>query len=107
MSKTTTRQECQLRKTTTKLPHDPETEVARLEKTIPPNHVMLLFWRRTKHDIRGYAGSTGNKIIPAKGCVKAAFALDFCGDQASGAAAGHGVTILWPTGRQRQVRAND
>jgi len=78
-----------------------------LEKTIPPNHVMLLFWRRTKHDIRGYAGSTGNKIIPAKGCVKAAFALDFCGDQASGAAAGHGVTILWPTGRQRQVRAND
>jgi len=78
-----------------------------LQKQIPAGHVMLLYWVRTEHDTRDTASSTGDKVIPAKGCLEAARTLDACGDRSLGVAAGHGVTILWPSGRTLEVRAND
>jgi len=82
-------------------------KTTRLQKKIPAGHVMLIFWIRTEHDSRDTAGQTGHKIIAAKGCFRAARDLDTYGDQSLGVRGGHGVTILWPSGRQREVRADD
>ena len=77
-----------------------------LTEMIPENHVMLLFWVRTPSDSRDTAGSTGHRIIPAKGCLEAAKELDCYGDQEASIPAGHGVTVLWPSGYSREVRGN-
>lgn len=72
-----------------------------LTKQIPAEHVMLLYWVKTKHDGRDCAGSGGSVIRPAKGSIKAAEELDRHGNRnlhdnhGNGVApAGHGVTIL-------------
>jgi len=82
-------------------------KTTRLQKMIPTGHVMLLFWVRCEYDSPDTAGGIGRKIIPAKGCVAAARELDIYGDKSLGVRGGHGVTILWPSGRQCEIRAND
>lgn len=74
--------------------------------TIPKNHVKLLFWRRTDRDDRHTASDLGSVIISARGCISEAKRLDTYGDLDLGARAGHGITIIWPSGRRREVRAN-
>lgn len=76
-----------------------------LTRQIPPGSVMLLYFLRTKHDARDCAGSTGHHVIPAKGCLKAAYEMDAYGDRERSVVPGHGVTLLWPSGRTRNVRA--
>lgn len=87
----------------TKFPH--------LTKMIPDGSVMLLYWVRMPGDARHVASGTGHVIRASKGCFQAARELDFFGDRQlhaldgqGVAAAGHGVTILWPNGHTRTVR---
>ena len=79
----------------------------KLQDTIPAGHVMLLYWVRTANDARHCASDTGCRIIKSKGCIAAAEKLDTYGerDDDEHIPAGHGVTILWPSGRTREVRA--
>lgn len=83
------------------------TTYPRLTADIPADHVKLLYWVRTEHDARDCAGSTGSLIRPAKGCVNAALELDRHGDRDLHVVGGHGVTIMWPSGRSRNVRADN
>lgn len=84
-----------------------------LQSQIPENHVMLLYWVRIpESDSRHTASSSGHTIVPARGCVAAARRLDVEGsrdfhDQEGRGyvTPGHGVDILWPSGRLRHVRA--
>ena len=85
-----------------------------LTKQIPANHVMLLYWVRLPNDTRDTASSTGTVIVPANGCITRARELDTCGDRnlhdnhgRGHVVGGHGVTLLWPSGCRRGVRAAD
>jgi len=84
-----------------------------LANQIPDGHVMLLYWVRMPNDTRHTASSTGWFVVPAKGAIKRAEELDTFGDRQlhdnkgrGRVVAGHGVTILWPSGRKREVRAS-
>ena len=81
-----------------------------LESSIPAGHVMLIYWIcwvRTDRDTRWTASGVGSRIIPAKGCIGEAERLDTYGDRTGDECipGGHGVTVLWPTGHRREVRA--
>lgn len=85
---------------------------ANLTRKIPAGHVMLLYWVRMPNDTRDTASSTGSVIRPVQGAINAAREIDASGDMTlhdnhgrGYAAAGHGVTILWPSGHSRNVRA--
>ena len=72
---------------------------------IAAGHVRILFHSRTRHDSRNTASRVNSVDVPSRGCVAEAWRIDFYGDQDLGAVAGHGVTIVWPSGRTRNVRA--
>ena len=84
-----------------------------LTKQIPPKHVMLIYWVRMPNDARHTASSTGWVIVPAKGAINRAEEIDTFGDRElhdnkgrGRVVAGHGITILWPSGRKREVRSH-
>jgi len=84
-----------------------------LIKQIPHGQVMLLYFVRTDNDSRDCAGSSGSLIRPAKGAIAAAKELDSYGSRDlrdshghGHVVPGHGVTILWPSGRTREIHAD-
>ena len=83
-----------------------------LKDQIPANHVMLLYWVHLPCDARHTASSTGKIIVPAAGVMKRVERINTLGNRSltdskgrGHVVGGHGVTILWPSGRRREVRA--
>lgn len=83
-----------------------------LKDQIPSGQVMLLYWVHLPGDARHTASSTGKVIIPARGAIKRAEEIDRFGDRGltdthdrGYVVGGHGITIMWRSGRRREVRA--
>ena len=84
-----------------------ETATKRISKDIPVDHVKVLFWKRGLGDepFGDTAGTLGNAIIPANRCLSRAREADSYSDSEWGNAPGHGLTIVWPSGRSMHVAA--
>lgn len=77
---------------------------------IPENYVEMIYAVKMDYDGRDEASGIGSVLIPAKGCINRAKELDSLGNgglhDSKGRGSvygGHGVTIVWPSGRSRSV----
>jgi hypothetical protein len=72
---------------------------------IPAGCVRVLFWRKTRDDSRDTASDVGEAIISAKGALQRCRDAEVSPDSEWRNAAGHGIQIVYASGRTRTVRA--
>lgn len=69
--------------------------------------VRVLFWQRTASDTRDTASKVGGATIPRKGAFQRAARADAISDEEWRNATGHGIHIVYQSGKRRLVTHMD